>query len=114
MPGTTDDVVVPALEKASREESRVRFWGSNESRILTEGQALRIFIRLQIGSLLVVLIKKVGTFLEKLYECWPEVPRLKTNDKTAEMIKYTSNAALATMISFSNEIGVIFVRQLVT
>ena len=30
---------------------------------------------------------------------------IETNNKTAEMIKYTSNSLLATMISFSNEIG---------
>ncbi|MEX2396827.1 MAG: nucleotide sugar dehydrogenase, partial [Balneolales bacterium] len=30
---------------------------------------------------------------------------VKTNTKTAEMIKYTANSLLATLISFSNEIG---------
>ncbi len=33
------------------------------------------------------------------------VPRIATNPTTAEMIKYASNAVLATMISFSNEIA---------
>ena len=32
-------------------------------------------------------------------------PRICTNNKTAEMIKYASNAVLATMISFANEFG---------
>jgi UDPglucose 6-dehydrogenase len=30
---------------------------------------------------------------------------VRTNPRTAEMIKYTANALLATLISFSNEIG---------
>ena len=32
-------------------------------------------------------------------------PKLVTTPRTAEMIKYVSNSLLATMISFSNEIG---------
>ena len=32
-------------------------------------------------------------------------PRILTNTSTAEMIKYTSNAVLATLISFSNELA---------
>ncbi len=33
------------------------------------------------------------------------VPRIRTNPRTAEMIKYASNAFLATAISFSNELA---------
>jgi UDPglucose 6-dehydrogenase/GDP-mannose 6-dehydrogenase len=43
--------------------------------------------------------------LEKLYRVFDRTPILKTNSKTAEMIKYASNAMLATQISFANEIG---------
>jgi UDPglucose 6-dehydrogenase/GDP-mannose 6-dehydrogenase len=43
--------------------------------------------------------------LEELYVGFDGVPRVHTNNKTAEMIKYTSNSLLAAMISFSNEIG---------
>jgi UDPglucose 6-dehydrogenase/GDP-mannose 6-dehydrogenase len=41
--------------------------------------------------------------MEKLYADFADVRTLRTNLSTAEMIKYASNALLATMISFSNE-----------
>ena len=43
--------------------------------------------------------------LEELYSPFDDVPKLCTNLRTAETIKYTANSLLATMISFSNEIG---------
>jgi UDPglucose 6-dehydrogenase/GDP-mannose 6-dehydrogenase len=42
---------------------------------------------------------------EELYSVFPGIEVVKTNNKTAELIKYTSNALLATLISFSNEIA---------
>ena len=41
----------------------------------------------------------------KLYAGFAGVEFLSTNNKTAEMIKYASNALLATLISFSNELA---------
>jgi UDPglucose 6-dehydrogenase/GDP-mannose 6-dehydrogenase len=43
--------------------------------------------------------------LESLYKPFTGVDIIKTSNRTAEMIKYTSNALLATLISFSNEIA---------
>ena len=41
--------------------------------------------------------------LSDVYAPFTDVPIVRTNNKSAEMIKYASNALLATMISFSNE-----------
>jgi UDPglucose 6-dehydrogenase/GDP-mannose 6-dehydrogenase len=104
IPGTTDEVVLPALEKASGKKAGADFGVGMNPEFLTEGQAVQDFMapdRIVIGG----IDKKTTDVLERLYECFPSVPRIKTNNKTAEMIKYTSNALLATMISFSNEIG---------
>src|SRR3546814_16372256 len=41
----------------------------------------------------------------ELYAPFPGVDLIRTGPRTAEMIKSTYNALLATLISFSNEIG---------
>jgi UDPglucose 6-dehydrogenase len=43
--------------------------------------------------------------LRAVYAPFAGTPVVETNNSTAEAIKYASNAVLATMISFSNEIG---------
>jgi UDPglucose 6-dehydrogenase/GDP-mannose 6-dehydrogenase len=43
--------------------------------------------------------------LAKLYEGFAGVEVIRTNNSTAELIKYTSNSLLALLISFSNEVG---------
>jgi UDPglucose 6-dehydrogenase/GDP-mannose 6-dehydrogenase len=43
--------------------------------------------------------------LEDVYRPFPDAPCIRTNTRTAEMIKYASNALLATLISFSNELA---------
>jgi UDPglucose 6-dehydrogenase/GDP-mannose 6-dehydrogenase len=40
-----------------------------------------------------------------LYTVFDGVDKIRTSTRTAEMIKYTANSLLATLISFSNEIG---------
>jgi UDPglucose 6-dehydrogenase/GDP-mannose 6-dehydrogenase len=104
VPGTTDKVVLPALEKASGKKAGTDFGVGMNPEFLTEGQAVQDFMapdRVIIGG----MDKNTTEVLERLYDCFPQVPRITTNNRTAEMIKYTSNALLATLISFSNEIG---------
>ena len=44
-------------------------------------------------------------WMVRLYAPFHDAQIILTNTRTAEMIKYASNALLATLISFSNEIG---------
>jgi UDPglucose 6-dehydrogenase/GDP-mannose 6-dehydrogenase len=104
VPGTTDEVVGPILEAASQKRAGVDFGLGMNPEFLTEGQAVEDFMtpdRIVLGG----IDAKSLDLLEELYEGFPRAARLRTNNKTAEMIKYTSNALLATMISFSNEIA---------
>ncbi len=104
VPGTTDDVVRPILEEASGRRAGADFGLGANPEFLTEGVAVRDFMqpdRIVIGG----TDEATLCALEDLYAPFAGVPLIRTNNKTAEMIKYTSNALLATMISFSNEIG---------
>lgn len=104
VPGTTDQVVRPLLEQASGKNAGVDFGVGMNPEFLTEGVAVRDFMspdRIILGG----IDQKSIDILGELYSVFEGVPKIRTNNKTAEMIKYTSNALLATMISFANEIG---------
>ena len=103
VPGTTEEVVIPLLEKYSGKKASTNFGVCMNPEFLREGQALSDFFnpdRVVIGE----LDKRSGDTLYQLYRDF-ECPIIRTDLKTAEMIKYASNAFLATKISFINEIG---------
>jgi UDPglucose 6-dehydrogenase/GDP-mannose 6-dehydrogenase len=105
VPGTTDDVVLPLLEQASGRRAGADFGVGMNPEFLTEGVAVEDFMepdRIVVGG----MDERTVDVLERIYSPFSaSVPRFRTNNKTAEMIKYASNAVLATMISFSNEVG---------
>jgi len=103
LPGTTTYVVQPVLERESGKEATVDFGIGANPEFLKEGNAVKDFFhtdRIVIGA----NDPKTKKTLEGLYKPL-HAPIFTTNIKTAEMIKYVSNAFLATKISFSNEIG---------
>lgn len=103
VPGTTENVVRPIIEKESCKEAFKDFGLAMNPEFLREGNAVHDFFnpdRIVIG----VKDKKTKEMLETLYKPF-SCPKLITDIKTAEMIKYASNAFLATKISFANEIG---------
>jgi UDPglucose 6-dehydrogenase len=104
VPGTTDTVVLPIVEELSGKKAGVDFGVGMNPEFLTEGVAIRDFMfpdRIVLGG----MDDRSRDALHELYHAFADVPKIRTNNKTAEMIKYTSNALLATMISFSNEIA---------
>src|SRR5688572_17300164 len=72
---------------------------------LSEGVAVAEFMnpdRIVLGG----IDARTQDALAEVYAGFPvDVPRLRTTNATAEMIKYASNALQATMISFANEIA---------
>ncbi|NLB00664.1 MAG: UDP-glucose/GDP-mannose dehydrogenase family protein [Methanomicrobiales archaeon] len=109
LPGTTEGVVLPILEAESGKRAFVDFGLASNPEFLREGSALSDFFtpdRIIIG----VSDDRSRRRLEELYapiDC----PKMITAIPVAEMIKYVSNAFLATKISFANEIGNICKRM---
>jgi UDPglucose 6-dehydrogenase len=104
VPGTTDDVVLAEIEKASGKKAGVDFGVGMNPEFLTEGVAVDDFMRpdrIVLGG----IDERTIDVQKQVYERFASTPVQATNNKTAEMIKYASNSVLATMISFSNEIG---------
>lgn len=103
LPRTTEEVVRPILEEHSGKKAFQDFGLAMNPEFLREGVALNDFLnpdRIVIG----VQDEGTGEVLEELYAPI-DAPKLIVDIKTAEMIKYASNAFLATKISFANEIG---------
>jgi UDPglucose 6-dehydrogenase len=103
IPGTTDGAVREAVQSASGRIAGSGFGLGMNPEFLTEGTAVADFMRpdrLVLGG----IDAKTQVALDELYSPFDAaVPRIRTNNTTAEMIKYASNSLLATLISFSNE-----------
>jgi UDPglucose 6-dehydrogenase len=103
LPGTTETLVIPLIEKESGKKAFVDFGVASNPEFLKEGTAVDDFFhtdRVVIG----INDQKTEEILRQLYRPL-KVPIFATTIRTSEMIKYTSNAFLATKISFANEIG---------
>jgi UDPglucose 6-dehydrogenase len=101
-PGTTEEVIIPLLEKNGR-KAGVDFGVCVNPEFLREGFAVEDFLnpdRIVIGE----INKQSGDILADLYKGFG-CPILRFDLRTAEAIKYASNAFLAAKISFINEIG---------
>jgi len=102
VPGTTDTLVRKTLEESSGRAAG-EFGLCMNPEFLREGSSIGDFMnpdRIVIGQ----WDKKSGQVLAELYKSF-DCPKIFTTLRNAEMIKYASNAFLATLISFSNEIA---------
>jgi UDPglucose 6-dehydrogenase/GDP-mannose 6-dehydrogenase len=103
LPGTTEGPVKEAIERRSGKKVGDGWGLCMNPEFLREGKAVEDFRctdRVVIGA---TDKQAADAFLEVYarFSC----PKIVTSPRTAEMIKYVSNSLLATMISFSNEIG---------
>lgn len=104
VPGTTDQHVLPALEASSGKKAGPDFGVGMNPEFLSEGEAVNDFLfpdRIVLGG----VDERSIEALAQLYKPFTDVPVLRTNTRTAEMIKYASNSLLAALISFTNELA---------
>lgn len=104
VPGTTDSFVLPILEESSGKLAGEDFGLGMNPEFLREGQAIADFLnpdRIVLGG----IDRRSHDAMSDLYEPFAGVELLRTTTRTAEMVKYTANSLLATLISFSNEIA---------
>jgi UDPglucose 6-dehydrogenase len=107
IPGTSKSVVVPILEQYSGKTCGEGFGVCSNPEFLREGEAVKDTLkpnRIVIGPVDQLSRGQVLRFYKKFYDKQMP-PVVETSPETAEMIKYASNAFLATKISFINLIA---------
>jgi UDPglucose 6-dehydrogenase len=109
MPIGTGDWMLPALQRSAL-SSGARFTVVSNPEFLREGSAVEDFRnpdRVVLGGTDSIALSRVAGLYRDLRA---DLPIIRTDIRTAEMIKYASNAFLATKISFINEIASICER----
>jgi UDPglucose 6-dehydrogenase len=106
VPGTTERVLKPIIEKTSGKKCGENFGLCMNPEFLRQGSALHDTLnpdRVVIGGFDECSGETLVNFYKDFYGS--DTPILQTSLSTAEMIKYASNAFLATKISFINTIA---------
>lgn len=107
IPGTTNNLVKPIIEKHSGREVGTGFGLTMSPEFLRQGMS--IFDTLNPDRVIIgEYDEKSGNILNQLYKDFYQEkasPILRMSLTSAEMIKYVNNAFLATKISFINEIA---------
>jgi len=103
LPGTTHDVVIPALERTSGKKYGTGFGVTVNPEFLREGTAIQDFRR----PPMTLVGHNYRSDAEPTVALYSKVdaPMVTTTIRTAEMIKYASNTWHALKVSFANEIG---------
>ncbi len=105
IPGTTQNVILPILQRISGKKVGRDFGLLTNPEFLRETMAIKDTLHphvIVLGGDDDIFLKKARRFYSKLHH---SVPIVSTNYSTAEIIKYANNSFLATKISFINQIA---------
>jgi len=103
LPGTTESVVIPALEAASGKKAGTHFAVCFNPEFLREGTAVEDFFEPPCTVLGTRHTDHIGT-LRELY-AWAPSAVFETTPPSAELVKYLCNAFHALKVGFANEFG---------
>lgn len=103
LPGTTHEVVIPTIERASGRKYGVGFGVAVNPEFLREGTAIEDFRHPPL-TLIGHNYRADAEPAQALY-ARVDAPVVTTTIRTAEMIKYASNTWHALKVTFANEIG---------
>ena len=109
LPGSTEEVVIPTLEKSSGKQAGRDFGVCFNPEFLREGSSIADFYNPPftiIGS----SDQKAAQIAASVYSML-SAPCFQVEIKVAEMVKYVNNAFHALKVSFANEIGNICKQQ---
>ena len=103
LPGTIEGVVLPALHDAAGPAAAADLHVASNPEFMREGSSLRDFAAPPL-TLLGCDDPETGAILAELYQS-VTAPLVITSVRTAELMKYVSNAFHALKVAFANEIG---------
>jgi len=103
LPGTTESLVIPILERASGRRAGSDFAVCYNPEFMREGSAVADFLE----PPYTVLGSQDSSHLLPLRKLYKDVPGrvFETTISVAEMVKYLSNAFHAVKVGFANEVG---------
>jgi GDP-mannose 6-dehydrogenase len=103
LPGTTETLMIPAIEQASGKKCGVDFAVCYNPEFMREGSAVADFLQ----PPYTIFGSQNPEHLAPLRELYKDVPAavFETSIRVAEMVKYVSNLYHAVKVGFANEVG---------
>ncbi len=103
LPGTTETLMIPAIESASGKRSGIDFAVCYNPEFMREGSAVADFLQ----PPYTILGAQDPQHLAALRQLYHDVPAatFETSIRVAEMVKYVSNLYHAVKVGFANEVG---------
>jgi GDP-mannose 6-dehydrogenase len=105
LPGTAESVVIPTIEEESGKRVGQDFGVCVNPEFLREGSAVDDYYN-PMFTLIGPWDQRSGDLVEEMYE-HIDAPMIRSDIRTAEMVKYVSNAFHALKVAFANEVGVL-------